>query len=598
MDCFLCKNCCAKQNDNVNNEMITNNGEEEKKHKEEKSISINKSNNNECNIENNDRKNGAINNEMLTEGNNVNKTTNKEHNASEEQILRSPQPALCKFEKTYVIKKDTSIKPHKNKTDATIEYEEQICRICASAIDKYPSILKRMSNVELYYLCENFLARDKYNNQKRSLQETADKLISFAKGECVDVDDVKQLKSVNFQPFEQDARIEYDSLREYQGGFSDAQYRKDGNLTIPLKTLRQKEEEYMKEYKSSTKAKKLGEGGHSAIFAFNKSNILPTKHNDKSLAIAVSVHNQHELNHVAYMYEVICSKILLSLFARQTKYYTDFIMKAILAKKKMNSVTKKDMNTYDSLFEATFKNISFIERNKEIARELFFSIADRKKINKLPMCPLKGYVTDSSLVKNRMLDDNGKIIEIDLDVLESMKEESFSELWQFVVDHEESFESSEIKLSEIFSNLKKNLTISPKLIAYHALMELKKYEFKDFNDKEHANCIKDALRRYQSLLSATKDNFAEIDKDIVAICEKQLKLYDDYIAKIDEYSLKDFEKDFQEEQEQITSKINNYRSMSGNIKCKIKKSEPIPLKGCNNNVAKNQYLKEGKEINS
>ena len=473
-----------------------------------------------------------------------------------------------------------------------------VCKICASAIDKYPSILKRMSNVELYYLCENFLARDKYNNQKRSLQETADKLISFAKGECVDVDDVKQLKSVNFQPFEQDARIEYDSLREYQGGFSDAQYRKDGNLTIPLKTLRQKEEEYMKEYKSSTKAKKLGEGGHSAIFAFNKSNILPTKHKDKSLAIAVSVHNQHELNHVAYMYEVICSKILLSLFARQTKYYTDFMMKAILAKKKMNSVTKKDMNTYDSLFEATFKNISFIERNKEIARELFFSIADRQKINSIPLYPdIEGMTSDSSLVKNRMLDDNGKFIEIDLDVLEPMKEKYFSELWQFVVDHEASFKLSEIKLSEIFSNLKKNLTISPKLIAYHTLMELKKYKFKDFNDEEHTNCIKDTLRRYQSLLSATKDNFAEIDKDIVAICKKQLKLYDDYIAKIDEYSLKNFEEEFKQEQEQITSKINKYRSMSVIIKGKTKKTEPKPLQDCNNNVAKNQSLKEGKEIN-
>ena len=123
-------------------------------------------------------------------------------------------------------------------------------------------------------------------------------------------------------------------------------------------------------------------------------------------------------------------------------------------------------------------------------------------------------------------------------------------------------------------------------------MELKKYEFKDFNDKEHANCIKDALRRYQSLLSATKDNFAEIDKDIVAICEKQLKLYDDYIAKIDEYSLKDFEKDFQEEQKGITSKIDKYCSMQEITPVKPKK-EYIPLKECDNNGAK--FGKEKKE---
>ena len=170
--------------------------------------------------------------------------------------------------------------------------------------------------------------------------------------------------------------------------------------------------------------------------------------------------------------------------------------------------------------------------------------------------------------------------------------EKFNALFDFV-EKSKQF----VDLPTIYSNLKKNLTISPKLIAYHALNELKKYDFKDFNDDKHANCIKDTLKTYQRLLSATKDNFAKIDKDIVAICEKQLKLYDDYIAKIDEYSLKDFEKDFQEEQEQITSKINNYRSMSGNIKGKTKKPEPIPLQVCNNNVAKNQYLKEEKVIN-
>ena len=457
--CLLCKNCCASHDNNDKEETIINNSEEEKKHKEEKSISINKNNNNECNIKNNDRKNSTINNEMLLENNNGNKT--------------------------YVIKTDTSIKPYKNKTDATIKYNKQICKICTYAINKYPSILKRMSSVELYYLCENFLARDKFNEKKRSNEEIVNKLISFAKGECIDVDDVKQLKLTDFKPFESEARIEHNSLHEYEHGFPKDQYYKDGTLAVPIQTLWQEEEKYIKQYKSSTKAKKLGEGGHSAIFAFNKSNILSTKHKDKSLAIAVSVYGEHELNHIAYDYKVICSKILLSLFARQTKYYTDFMMKVILAKKEINSgLTTEDMGTYSNLLKATFKNISFIERNKEIARELFFSIADRKKINSIPPMPyIEGQTTENSLVKNRMLDNNGKFIEIDLDVLEPMKEESFSKLWRFVVEHEASFKLSEIKLSEIFSNLKKNLTISPKLIAYHTLMELKKYKFKDFNER-------------------------------------------------------------------------------------------------------------------
>lgn len=506
---------------------------------------------------------------------------------SEEQILVSPQPELRKSEKTDAIKTDTSIKLRKNKMDATIEYEEQICQICASAIDKYPSILKRMSNVELYYLCENFLARDEYNDKKRSLQETADKLISFAKGECVDVDDVKQLKLTDFKPFESEARTEYDSLRKYSFGFNEAQYYKDGNLAVPIQTLWQERKEYKKKYKSSTKAKSLGNGEHSAIFAFNKSNILPTKHKDKTLAIAVSMYGEHKLNHIAYDYKVICSKILLSLFARQTKYYTDFMMKAILAKKKMNSsLTRNDMKTYNSLLEATFKNISLIERNKEIARELFFSIVDRTKINILPIYPLEGWTTENSLVQNRMLDNNGKIIDIDLSKLDPMEEEHFNALFDFVN------KSNQFDLPAIYSNLKKDLTISPKLIAYHTLMELKKYNFKDFNDEKHANSIKKTLSTYRSLLSATKDNFATIDKDILAICEEQLKLYDDYIANIDKYTLKDFEKDFQEEQKNITKQINKYCSMQEITQVKPKK-EYIPLKECNNAGAKNNNEEKG-----
>ena len=84
------------------------------------------------------------------------------------------------------------------------QLKQNIYQICASAIDKYPNILKRMSNVELYYLCENFLERDKYNKQKRTTNETEEKLISFAKEECVDMNDIEELKNNDFN-----------SLKEY-----------------------------------------------------------------------------------------------------------------------------------------------------------------------------------------------------------------------------------------------------------------------------------------------------------------------------------------------------------------------------------------------
>ena len=103
--------------------------------------------------------------------------------------------------------------------------------------------------------------------------------------------------------------------------------------------------------------------------------------------------------------------------------------------------------------------------------------------------------------------------------------------------------------------------------------------------KEHANSIKYTLKTYQRLLSATKENFKEIDADIVKICKKQLTIYNEYLEKIDKYTLKDFEKAFQQEQEQITSKINKYCSMQEITQVKSKK-EYFPLKECNNTSIK------------
>ena len=468
MDC-LCKNCCANQEDDVNNEMIINDEE----------------------------------------------------------------------------KNDNNI--------ANEQYNKKICQICASAIDKYPSILNRISNVELYYLCENFIARDKFNVKHRSNEETVNKLISFAKGECVDWNDIKKLKENN----------NFDFLKNHI---------KDKNI------------------------KKLGIGAEKAIFSLKKQHLLPSKNENNNITFAIvngvsnyfSAEQKGEIGYMAYYDSIICTKILLSLFARQTKYYNTFIMKAIKCDKQLNcnEIDIKYKDDYIHLIQAEFDNISNNEKHKEIARELFFHHFDHSSINSYTDRCYNSHNLEPYLHKNRMLDKNGKIIDIDLCWAQPVKKEDFNQIFDFVK------KTKAFNLNEIFTNLKKDLTISPKLITYHALMELSKYDFKDFNDDKHADCIKETLKAYQSLLSATKDNFAKIDKDIVAICEKQLKLYDDYIAKIDEYSLKDFEKDFQEEQEQITSKINNYHSMSVIIKGKTKK-EYIPLKECNNAGANNNNEEKG-----
>ena len=463
MKCLLCKNCCANQEDNFNNEMIINDEE-------------------------------------------------------------------------------------KNDNIANEQYNKKICQICASAIDKYPSILKRMSNVELYYLCENFLARDKFNEKKRSDKEIANKLISFAKGECVDWNDIKKLK-------------ENDNFDFLKNNIKD----KDKNI------------------------KELGIGAEKAIFSLKKQHLLPSKNENNNITFAIvngysnyfSAEQKGEIGYMAYDYFIICTKILLSLFARQTKYYNTFIMKEIKCDKQLNckEIDIRYKDDYIPLIEAEFENISNNEKHKEIARELFFGHFDHSSINSYTDRRHNSPNLEPYLHKNRMLDKNGKIIDIDLCWAKPVEKKDFDQILGFVR------KTQAFDLSEIFSNLKKNLTISPKMIAYHTLMELKKYDFKDFNDDKHADCIKETLKAYQRLLSATKDNFAEIDKDVVKICENQLTIYNEYLEKIDKYSLKDFENDFQEEQKQITVEINKYSKMKRTIKGMTKKTT-IPLSVCCNDVSK------------
>ena len=112
----------------------------------------------------------------------------------------------------------------KNDNIANEQYNEQICQICASAIDNYPSILNRISNVELYYLCENFLARDKFNVKHRSNEETVNKLISFAKGECIDVDDIHLLEQINDDDLEKCVNNKRDDIKLLGEGADNAIY--------------------------------------------------------------------------------------------------------------------------------------------------------------------------------------------------------------------------------------------------------------------------------------------------------------------------------------------------------------------------------------
>ena len=263
-------------------------------------------------------------------------------------------------------------------------------------------------------------------------------------------------------------------------------------------------------------------------------------------------------------------------------------MKEICNNKQIRKEMPKNTQCRNDTLTAIFENIDKNEQHKEVARQLFFRMYDHFKIYQhgcLDLVFNEKYI--NPLYRNKCLDNNGKIIDIDLCWAEPVKKKDFDQILGFVR------KTQAFDLSEIFSNLKKNLTISPKMIAYHTLMELKKYKFEDFNNENYthvykkqyfsddiyADTIRASLILYKNLLCATKETFKEIDADIVKICEKQLTIYNEYLEKIDKYTLKDFENDFQQEQKQITVEINKYRKMEGTIKGMTKKTPPNTIVG-------------------
>ena len=70
------------------------------------------------------------------------------------------------------------------------QQEKNIIEILSLIHKKYSVINSRLSNAELYYIAEYFIERDKYNEKKRTKEEMANKIISYAKGECVTKEDI------------------------------------------------------------------------------------------------------------------------------------------------------------------------------------------------------------------------------------------------------------------------------------------------------------------------------------------------------------------------------------------------------------------------
>lgn len=442
-----------------------------------------------------------------------------------------------------------------------IVIDDNISKICAKAIDIYPAILDRISSVELYYLCENFIERDKYNSKKRSENATALKLVSFAKGECADKKDIKELKQ-----------------------------NKDNSF-------------FTKQHQNNNKLEKIGQGVEKTIFSINKQDLFETKHQDKKIVFAVEKEKEQTIQKDAYNAATISQKILLSLFARQTKYYTTFMMKEI----KQKNGKKRNQKQYDN------------EKNKEMARQLFFRMWDHDNLYEYnikiddfykTLLSNKNNNTQYKDVKHNILfDDNSKKnIYIDLQYLEAVDLHNFIDMYNLLQ------QSTMFKLKNIHSNFKKLLTINPKLIVFHTLMELKKYDFphiaisQQMQRKEKNNdfiqtkeslegelqlrTIIDNLTIYKNLLIQAKKNFEKIkDNDgIVTLCDKQIKIYNKYLENIQKYTKQDFEKDYDNECNCIETSINKYRSLCGVIKGTAKKTGPLLFlnKECNNSDAKNQ----------
>ena len=397
---------------------------------------------------------------------------------------------------------------------------------------KYKSVLDRMTISELYYYVISILERDNFNQNKKTDQQIVQKVLNYAKQVCVDSKDAKKINAATkdlwkvktfeeLKPF-----IEQNNLQVVNNQF-------DSN-GMPI----------------------IGQGGGKIILSADKKNKLfnvLTDKVDKQMLLNLRVAGMDD----HYSRKMQAQKILLSAFARQTKYYGPFIMSMIEG----GQEPSKHHPAYDTPLGQN-------DLVKEKARTLFW---DLWTFDGNALQYPKDFAQLPDKNQNPFLDLHNKIIKggksysIDIGyfdfnedkVTRNNDKQSIAKFVSTIVEPE---------LTLVKNEFKKMLMVPPEFVVLSAINQLEKFDFPPTtspgtntqNDLNLAESIKYVMDNYVKLLEQAKTVFNE--QAITNICNNSIKAYQDYLKQIEnkktEKELKDFLAQKDAELEKAVNEVN------------------------------------------
>ena len=405
------------------------------------------------------------------------------------------------------------------------QQEENIIEILSLIHKKYAGINSRLSDAELYYIAEYFIERDKYNEKKRTQAEMADKIISYAKGECVTEEDI-----ITTDKYIQDNKLKIEEIcNEVEKEVKEDKTEED---------YHQKIKKYWKKYGFEY----LNEGDENYIICVSKEQIgLKTKHADHKICIALSYHRSKGKIYLKIYngFKISNSHVLqkfLSLVERNTKYYQTESMSKI-------NIEKKFMEEANEFSECNEEDIEEQEKYKQFSRNALFSITDRENF---------GYFDKNIELKKIKYGDKNRPIAFSKDRKYRYIDIDLSKLSTTCLA-EEHIDIIK-KTPKIQNEIKKQLLINPKILHYLIIEQCSKIPSAQQDDIYEFG--KTMLEQYLDIIKQTAEYLKDI-KEISTICSTQEQIYEDYLKEIKNKNIKEIREEIEYKNAEIEKKINS-----------------------------------------
>ena len=406
------------------------------------------------------------------------------------------------------------------------QQEKNIIEILSLIHKKYSVINSRLSNAELYYIAEYFIERDKYNEKKRTKEEMANKIISYAKGECVTKEDI-----ITTDKYIQDNKSRIEEIcNKVKKEFEEDKTEEDYHQKI-------------KKYWNKYGFEYLNEGDENYIICVPKEQIgLKTNHPDHKICIALSYDVSEEgkiyLN-ISNGFKISNSHVLqkfLSLVERNTKYYQTESMSKI-------NIEKKFMEEENEFLEHNEEGIEEQEKYKQFSRNALFSITDRKNFY---------FFEENIELKKIKYSDKNRPIAISKDGKYRYIDIDLSELTtaRLAKEHIDIIK----KTPKIQDEIKKQLLINPKILHYLIIEQCSKIPSAKQDDIYEFG--KTMLEQYLEIIKKTAESLKDIT-EISTICSAQEQIYEDYLKEIKNKNIKDIREEIEYKNAEIEEKINS-----------------------------------------